>query len=90
MSMNYRSISFALVSGTVMMVASTMAFANPDQTNPRESAVSTPTQCVSNCEAVSQDNSAVSAPTASSSASDETQVEQHDARRNRNTAQKAH
>ena len=56
MTMNLRPVSFAILSGALMIVGSSMAFANPDQTNPRESSLSTPRAAAdaAACEAVSQ------------------------------------
>jgi hypothetical protein len=78
MTMNFRPVSFAILSGALMLVGSSMAFANPDQTNPRESTA--PTTAT-----VSQDTS-VSADSSSSTAASNPFIteSQHDARKDRN------
>ena len=74
--MNLRPASFAILSGALMLVGSSMAFANPDQTNPRESA---PTATVS------QDTSVGSGSSSSTTVSNPFITEsQHDARKDRN------
>jgi hypothetical protein len=44
---NVRPVSFAILSGALMLVGSSMAFANPDQTSPRDANV------VSHCDDLS-------------------------------------
>lgn len=87
MPMNFRPVSFAILSGALMIVGSSMAFANPDQTNPRESGLTTPcaNAGTTNCETVSQSASITPDSRSSTAATDETLVgSDHDARRNRN------
>jgi hypothetical protein len=77
-SMNLRPASFAILSGALMLVGSSMAFANPDQTNPRDNTAPTAT--------VSQDTSSVSSGSSSSTATSNPFIteSQHDARKDRN------
>jgi len=87
MSMNSRPVSFAILSGALMIVGSSMAFANPDQTNPRESGVAPACASTSttNCETTAQSASVTSDPTTSTAAANDSIVESdHDARRDRN------
>lgn len=89
MTMNLRPVSFAILSGALMIVGSSMAFANPDQTNPRESSPSTPCAAAgaAACEAVSQDVTVTPDASASDAASNQSYVvSDHDARKNRNRA----
>ncbi len=90
MTMNFRSASFAVLSGALMIVGSSMAFANPDQTNPREGSGSAPATNASatNSEIVPQAAS-VSADSASSNAATDQSVvtTDHDARKDRNHLQ---
>jgi hypothetical protein len=79
-SMNLRPASFAILSGALMLVGSSMAFANPDQTNPREDTAPTAT--------VSQDTSVSADTSASTATSDQSVVESdHDARKDRSKHQ---
>ena len=95
MTMNLRPVSFAILSGALMIVGSSMAFANPDQTNPRESSLSTPCaaadaaacEAVSQAAPVSQDVTVTPDASASDAASNQSYVvSDHDARKNRNRA----
>jgi len=86
MPMNFRPVSFSILSGALMIVGSSMAFANPDQTNPRESGLASPCANASaaNCETVSQSASVTSDSSSSTAAANESQIESdHDARKNR-------
>jgi hypothetical protein len=71
-----------------MLVGSSMAFANPDQTNPRETSVATPcgNTGAARCETISQDTSVTPDAISSSSAANEPVVvdTDHDDRRDRN------
>ena len=80
MTINFRPASFALLSGALMLVGSSMAFANPDQTNPRENSAPTVT--------VSQDTSVSADTSASTATSDQSVIESdHDARKDRSKHQ---
>ncbi|MDQ7249722.1 hypothetical protein [Dongia sedimenti] len=84
---NFRPVSFAILSGALMIVGSSVAFANPDQTNPREGSLPTPCASASamNCETVSQGASASSVSSTSTAAANDSLIESdHDARKNRN------
>jgi hypothetical protein len=86
MTQNFRPVSFALLSGALMLVGSSMAFANPDQTNPRESALAAPCVATSatNCETVSQDSSMTADSRVSRATVNHFSSEaDHDARRDR-------
>jgi hypothetical protein len=85
--LNFRPVSFAILSGALMIVGSSVAFANPDQTNPRESSLATPcaTAGAANCETVSQGAPVTSVSSSSTAAADEAVIEaDHDARKDRN------
>jgi hypothetical protein len=93
MLVNLRPVSFAILSGALMIVGSSMAFANPDQTNPRETGAATPCANASamNCETAAQGASVTSDSSSSTAAANEFTTESdHDARRDRSRAQEAH
>lgn len=80
---NARTISFGLLSGALMIVGSSMAFANPDQTSPREAQL--PTACDTNCDAVPQTTSVTVDANSPTAVVDQDQVTaDHDARKDRN------
>ena len=86
MTMNFRSVSFAILSGALVTVGSSMAFANPDQTNPRETAPSADA-AVTNSVTVSQpqDASVTAGASSSTAAANLAVIEsEHDARKDRN------
>jgi len=85
MRMNLPPVSFAILSGALMLVGSSIAFANPDHTNPRDSAVTAACSGAVSCETVSQDRSVTPAASTSAAASNESMVtSDHDARKDRN------
>ena len=91
MTMNFRPVSLGILSGALMIVGSSMAFANPDQTNPRENALTATcsSDSATNCKTVSQDTSVTSDSSASTAAAGESLLQSdHDFRKHRNRAQK--
>jgi hypothetical protein len=86
MLMNFRPVSFAILSGALMLVGSSVAFANPDQTNPRQSSLATPcaNAGAASCQTVSQGASVTSDSSSSTAAANQTFITpDHDARKNR-------